>query len=166
MLQEFQRLFLHALHAQRDALATEVNANDADAHVLMQADNLSGVGDVAVGQLGNVDETVLMDADIDKSSEVGDVGNDAWQLHAFTQVVDGLHAGVELKLLNLFAGVAPRLFQLVHDVGEGGESDVASHISLHVNLCALVGLADKVGDGAMAILGHLLHDAIALRMNG
>ena len=160
-----QRLFLHALHAQRDALATEVDANDADADMLMQADNLSGVGDVTVGQLGNVDESVLMNTDIDEGSEVGDVGDDARQLHAFAQVVNGLHAGVELELLNLFARVAPGFLQLVHDVGKGGESDVAGHISLYVNLCTLVGLADKVGDGAMTILGHLLHNAIALRMN-
>ena len=123
-----QRLFLHALHAQRDALATEVDSDDAYTYMLVQADNLSGVGDVTVCQLGDVDKTVLMDTNVDEGSEVGDVGHDAWQLHAFAQVVDGLHAGVELKFLNLFARVAPGLLQLMHDVGEVGQSDVAGHI--------------------------------------
>ena len=98
-------------------------------HMLVKADYLSGVGDVAVGQLGHVHKAVLMDTNIDKGAEVGDVGHDAWQFHTFVQVVNGLHARVELELLNLLAGVAPRFLQLAHDIGEGRESDFAGNIA-------------------------------------
>lgn len=41
--------FFHTFHAQRDALATEVDSDDADLDVLVEADDLGGVGDIAVG---------------------------------------------------------------------------------------------------------------------
>ena len=33
----------------------------------------------------------LMDTDIYEGSEVGDVGNDAWQFHSLDKVVDGVY---------------------------------------------------------------------------
>ena len=154
-----------AFHAERNALATEVDADDAYLDMLMQTDDLCGVADIVVGELGDVDEAVLMDANIDEGSEVGDVGDDAWQNHAFAQVVDGLYAGVELELLNLFAGVAPRLLQLMHDIGEGRESYFVGDVSADVYLIARFLMVDEVADSAMLVFCHLFDDMIALRMN-
>ena len=41
----------HILHAERDALATQVDTNHANADMLVQSDHLCGVADVFVGQL-------------------------------------------------------------------------------------------------------------------
>ena len=41
----------------------------------MNGDHLGGIGDESVGKLGEMDKPVLLDAYIDKSSEVGDVAD-------------------------------------------------------------------------------------------
>ena len=155
-----------AFHAERNALATEVDADDAYLDMLMQTDDLCGVADIAVGELGDVDETVLMDANVDEGSEVGDVGDDARQQHAFLQVVDGLDVSVELECFNLFAGVAAWLLQFAHDIGEGRESYFVGDVSADVYLLARLLIVDEVADGAMLVFRHLFDDMIALRMVG
>ena len=77
-----------------------------------------------------MDKSVLMDANIDKGTEVGNVGHDARQFHALYEVVDRFDALGKLKLLYLLARVTAGLLQLLHDVGQRGQSHVASHIFL------------------------------------
>ena len=57
----------------------------------MKLYHIGGMGDATVGHLGDMHKTVLMDTDIYEGSEVGDVGNDAWQFHSLDKVVDGVY---------------------------------------------------------------------------
>ena len=113
-----------------------------------------------------MDKTILMDADVDEGAEVGDVGNDARQLHSRHEVFGRMHPRVELKGLSFAPRVSSRLLQLLHDVGEGRESYCLRHIALKVYLLPLLRLFDKVGNGAAAVISHLLHDGIALGVYG
>ena len=45
-------------------MAAEVDGNDADADVLVEVYDAGGVGDVFIGQLGDVDESVLMETSL------------------------------------------------------------------------------------------------------
>ena len=54
-------------------MAAEVDGNDSDSDVLVKVNDLSRIGDVFVGQLRDVNESVLMDTDIDEGSEIGDI---------------------------------------------------------------------------------------------
>jgi hypothetical protein len=63
-------------------MAAVVYLNDADCDMLMELDNVKRVGYTAVCHLRNVDKSVLMDTDIDKSTKVGDVCYDTWQYHS------------------------------------------------------------------------------------
>ena len=76
-----------------------IDLDDAHSDMLVEFDDVEGVGNATVGHLGNVDETVLMDTDIHKGSEVGDVGDDAWQDHALYEIVDSRDILVEFELL-------------------------------------------------------------------
>ena len=134
--------------------------------MLVKLHHIGRMGDATVGHLGDMDETILMDADIDKGPEVGDVGDDARQDHAFYEVVDGGDMLVELEFLQLFARVAARLLQFLHDIREGRDAHLGSHILLDVDGLALLLVADQFADGAAMILGHLFDDGIALRVNG
>ena len=147
-------------------MSAQVDGNDAHADVLVQSYYLRGVFDVFVGQLRHVHQSILMNTNIDKSSEIGDVGDDARQFHAFVQVFYSLYAAVKLKLLNLLAWVATRLFQFLHDIREGRESYLGSDILLDVNALARNFVQDKVADAATAVLRHLLHHVIALGVYG
>lgn len=62
-----------SFQGEGDAMAAEVNIEDADGDMLVEVDDVAGMGNAAVGHLGDVDETILMDAEVDEGTEVGDV---------------------------------------------------------------------------------------------
>ena len=70
------------LDGERDALGFGVGAEDFDFDDLAGFDGFGGVLDEAVGELADVDQAVLVDADVDEGSELGDVGDDAFEDHA------------------------------------------------------------------------------------
>ena len=108
-MSDLMTLYIAAFHGEGDAMAAEVNVEDADGDVLVEVDDVAGMGDAAVGHLGDVHQTVLMDAEVDEGSEIGDVGDDAGQNHPLMKVVDGLNAAVEVELFYLLTGVAAGL---------------------------------------------------------
>ncbi len=85
----------------------------------MKADDLCGVGDEAVGELRDVDKSVLMDTYVDEGSEVGDVRHDTREFHSYDEVVEGVNVLVEFEDFNLSTWIAPRLLKLGEDVAEG-----------------------------------------------
>ena len=85
-----------------------------------------------------MDQSVVVDTDVDECAEVGDVDHDAWEFHSLPQVVGCLHVGVKLKGLHLAARVAARLFQFLHDVAQGGEAHGFRHVAVEVDLLAAV----------------------------
>ena len=107
------------LHTQCDTFATHIYFDDTDADVLMKTDDLCGVGDEAVGELRDVDESVLMDTDVDEDTEVGDVCHDTGEFHSYDEVVESVDILVEFKDFNLSTGIAPWLLKLGEDVAEG-----------------------------------------------
>ena len=107
------------LHTQCDTFATHIYFDDTDADVLMKADDLCGVGDEAVGELRDVDESVLMDTDVDEGSEVGDVCNDTGEFHSYDEVGEGVDILVEFEDFNLSTWVTPWFLKFGEDVAEG-----------------------------------------------
>ena len=85
----------------------------------MKVYDLCGVGDEAVGDLRDVDESVLMNTDVDEGSEVGNVCNDAREFHSYDEVREGMDILVEFEDFNLSTWVTPRLLELGEDVAEG-----------------------------------------------
>ena len=85
----------------------------------MKAYDLCGVGDEAVGELGDVDKTVLMDTDVDEDTEVGDIRHDAREFHSYDEVVEGVDVLVEFEDFHLSTWVTARLLKFGEDVVEG-----------------------------------------------
>ena len=54
----------------------------------------------------------------------------------------------------------------MHDVLQGGESDFIGHVAVDVDFCTQFLAAHEFCDRAMEVFCHLLHDGIALRMDG
>ena len=65
------------LHRQRDALARQIDLEHPDLDDVAGLDDLARILDEAIGELRDVDEAVLVHADVDERAEVGDVGDDA-----------------------------------------------------------------------------------------
>ena len=79
-----------------------------------------------------MNQAVLVYTDVDKSAKVSDIGYDTGKFHAFLQIIDGLYSFGKLKLLYLLTWVAAWLFQLFHDVGQGGQSCCIGYIVVDV----------------------------------
>ena len=77
------------------------------------------------GELRDVDEAVLVDADVDEGAEGRHVGDDARADHPGLQVLELVHVVAELRRLERVARVAAGLLQLADDVVEREGADVA-----------------------------------------
>ena len=62
-----------------------------------------------IGHLADMDQAVLMDADVDEDPDSGHVGDYALQYHSFAQIVELVDTLGELDDLELFARIAARL---------------------------------------------------------
>ena len=80
-----------------------VSRTEAGGALRRTDDDRTRILDKFVRQFGDVDQTVLMNADVDESPEGRDVGDDARQKHSLAQVADRVHVGVECEDLQLFA---------------------------------------------------------------
>jgi hypothetical protein len=63
----------HIFHAQADAASIQIYGDYFHRHHIPHADYLEGVLHVAVGHLADVDQAILLDADVDEGAEVDDV---------------------------------------------------------------------------------------------
>ena len=88
--------------------------------MLGEVDDLRGVADTAVRQLGDVYQSVLVDADINKSSEGGDVGHYPGQNHALLEILNSRDVLVEFEDFELGSWVKSRLVEFFHDGLERG----------------------------------------------
>ena len=77
--------------------------------------------DEGVGDAADVHQFVLVNADVYKRPEGGDVGHDPRQHLSGPKVLDLVNVGVEGEDLEDGAGVAPGFFELLEDVPEGGQ---------------------------------------------
>ena len=128
----------------------------------MQVHHFGGVVHPAVGQLADVHQPVLMHADVDKSTEGGDVGDNAGQLHALFYVFDAGDVLVELEYLELGTGVEAGLVQFFHDVLQGGQAAVGGDVAVDVDFLAQGFVVHELLDSGAEVGGHLLNKCIAL----
>lgn len=87
--------------------------------MLTKANDLCGVGDETVGEPRGVDESVLMNADTDEGSGVGDVHHDTGESHSCDKAGEGMDIFAEFEDFNLSMGIALRLLKLGGDAVEG-----------------------------------------------
>ena len=59
----------HAAHGQGNAVAGEIDVDDAHSHILSYSYHLGGRCDKGVGELRHMDEPVVWESDVDKGSE-------------------------------------------------------------------------------------------------
>ncbi len=111
-------------------------------------------------------EAILMHANVDESTEVGDIRHDAGQFHHRYEVFWRMNTRIKLERFSLTTRVAAGLFEFLHDIGERRQAYGLRHIFINVHLLPLCRIFDKVHDGASTVLGHLLYDRITLRVHG
>jgi hypothetical protein len=115
------------LDGEGNALGLQIESQHLHLHRLTHAEGIGGVLHVTVGDLGEMHETVLMDAHIHEGAEVSHVRDDALELHADLQVAGLVHALAELDDLELVPGIATGLLQFGQDVLHGLDAEAVIH---------------------------------------
>ena len=82
----------------------------------MDPDHLVRILHEPIGQLTDVDQTVLVDPDVDERTERGHIRHDAPQRHAWLQIVERPDVLAESNDFERLARVAARFGQLGQDV--------------------------------------------------
>ncbi len=155
-----------ALHGQGDAVALEIDFHHCDVNFLTDFDDFGSVADEVVGELRNVDEFVLMDADIDEGTEGGDVGDDAGQLHADGEVGGFFDAVLEGEQLELFARAAAGFRKFGEDVFERRQYDLVIDVLVEVDFPAVGVVGEEFLDFATGVGGHFSDERVAFRVDG
>ena len=132
----------------------------------MHFDDFVGIAHEAVRQLADVDEPVLMHADVHKRAERCDIGDDARQLHALFEILHRAHAFGKGKGLEGASRVASGFFQFLHDVGERGQAELVRDIVGKADGLAAFGALHEFADGCARILGHALDHGVGFRVHG
>jgi hypothetical protein len=148
-------------------LRFEIDLHHGDLDFLADFDDFGGVSHKWIGELADVDEAVLVDADIDEGTEGGDVGDDAGEFHADLQVGGFFHAFLEREQLELFARVAAGFGEF----GTGCPASVGrptSALTYFLRSIFLAGgfVGEQVLDLAADIGGHLFDERVAFRVDG
>ncbi len=118
------RLAAILAHGERDALALDVDLDDTDLHDIARFHHLMRILDETIGKLGDVDQAILMHADIDEGAEGGDIGDGAFERHADLEIGDLLYAFGKGRGLEGRARVAAGLFEFGEDVLDRRETEL------------------------------------------
>ena len=154
------------LHRQRNALARYIHLLDANLDDVAGLHHLVRILDEPIRQLGDVDEAVLVHADVDERAEVGDVGDDAFELHARLQVVELLDAVLERRGLEFGTRIAARLFQLRNDVDDRRHAEVGVGEIGGTHFAQKILVADHRLDRAPGRRRDTLDNGVGLGMDG
>ena len=113
---------------ERDLAFVEVYFENISDDLIAGVDDFARVFDEFITELRDVDEAVLVNADVHKCAEVGDVGDQPRTSQARRQVFEVVNVFAEGEGLKLFARVAARLFEFRDDVGKGIFTNFAAQL--------------------------------------
>ena len=107
---------LGIFHRQADPLAGYINFLDPDGNFLINLDDRARILDEPVRQLADMDQAILVDADIDKHAEGRDIGDNARQLHARLNIRDRMNPFRKSDRVKLLSRIAAGFGQFRPDV--------------------------------------------------
>src|ERR1700722_16403005 len=107
-------------------------------------------------------QAILMNADVDESSELGDVGDDAFERHPHLQVRDLFHvvlkAGREKRITRVAPGLAQLFQNIVQSIDSGGQTAAVEFLQERR-------LFYEPLDWHVQVLGDLFHHRVGLGMH-
>ena len=107
------------LHREGNAFSGQVHLRHGDHNFLLDLDHFLRIFDETVADLADMNQSILVDANVHEGAEGRHVGGDARQFHTRFQVLHFLHARLEGKHLKLLARVGARLRQFAASRASG-----------------------------------------------
>ena len=126
-MSRFCRLILEPA-AQCNAVSRQVDVDDAHADSIVDIDDFGGVGDVAVTEGRDVNEAVLVDTDVDESTEIRHVCDDAVEYHTDLEIFNFCDFVVEFRRFKDGTGIAAGFLEFLNDIVEGEQTDIVRDI--------------------------------------
>ncbi len=93
-------------HAQRNSFSVNIHFQNTNFHLLMHLNDIRGVFDKILGKLAYVNQSILVNAYIDKHTERGNVCYYARQFHSHLQILNLIDSLGETECLELLSRVA------------------------------------------------------------
>jgi hypothetical protein len=157
---------LAELHRQADAPPFEVHLEHAHLDDLAGLHDLARIGDEAIAELADVHEAVLMHADVQERTEVGDVRDDTLERHARREIGELAHALLEGRSLELGPRITARLLELRDDVGDGAQAKALVRERGRIERPQERGVAHHLRKRQARAREDTLDDGIRLGVNG
>ena len=151
---------------QADSFAVGVDFQHFDAHDVAHRDHLGRVVDVSIVELRDVNQTILVDAQVDECPELGHVGDAPFQFQVGAEILDGLNRVGEACDLEFAAGIASRLGKFGEDVVNRGNTGGIIDKCVRIKLLKQAGFPDQSLRLAPDLLRHPVDDVVALGMDG
>ena len=111
-------------------------------------------------------QTILMNADINKRAEVGDVGDCPFQNHSRQQIVHGFYAIGKLRGFKFRTRIAARLFQLFDDVGDGRHPEAFVGKISGFQIAQFAVVTHQITQRLLGGSQNAFHNRISFRVNG
>ena len=103
------------LHAKADTATFFIDRNHTYRDDIAWFDAVHRVSNEVIGHLWDMNQTILMDTDINEATKGCDVGHHAFKLHTFAQVFNTINVFTEVSRFKLRTWVACRLGKLFND---------------------------------------------------
>jgi hypothetical protein len=117
-------------HGQRDPTAFWVNLQHLDTNDITGLRDCSWIFHIGIGHRGDVHQPVLMDPDIDKGAERGDVGHDTFENHAGLQILELIHSFAEACRLESRSRITSGFLEFCQNIGDGWHPEVGMRRSI------------------------------------
>ena len=153
------------LHGKRNALTGDVNVQHAHFDDIAHLHHLTRILHKAVGEFGNVHQTVLMHTDVDKGPEGCDVRHRAFQFHPRRQIRQRMHVVRKLCRLELRTRITPRFFEFRENVGHGRKPEFVVREFHRMQVVEHFFVADEILNVEPRLLKDAFHHRVRFRMH-
>src|ERR1700730_14898013 len=97
-------------------------------HLLMHPPAMGRSPNEVIAQLADVHQTVVVHPDTNECAKGGDIGHKPGQPQSRFEVLEFADSFRKRENFKLLSRVAPRLSELIHDVGQGRKPDRVSDV--------------------------------------
>src|SRR5512139_3515680 len=141
-----------------DSFSIEVHTEHRDADFLVDFDDVRGILDKTVRKLADMDEPILMDANVDKDTKSRDVRDDPGEFHPRPYVLQFFHSLCESKRFVLVSRVAAGFGEFRKDIIQRGKTHVFSNIVFQVDSLPERLVAHQIQHRTVQVSGHGMDD--------
>ena len=152
-------------HREGNPAPFPVKSDHPHPHPLVKSHHVRRILHKPVRHLTDMHQAALLDPDVDKRSEPGDIGHNSVEIHPLREIIQrGYHLGIDRRF-KPSPRIAARADEFIHDIGQGRNSAFLCCIGIRADLPDQGFIPDQVCRGCLESGSHLCHETVPLGMN-